>query len=89
MGSAIAIRLLERGHRLWLRDPDPGKIAPLVAKGAVAAPSAAALTSEADYVITSLNTAEIVERVVFGPDGIAGGAASDALLIDMSSIDPR
>ncbi len=89
MGSAIATRLLERGHRLWLRDPDPGKTAPLVAKGAVAAPSAAALTSEADYVITSLNTAEIVERVVFGPDGISGGATSDALLIDMSSIDPK
>jgi len=89
MGSAIATRLLERGHRLWLRDPDPGKTAPLVAKGAVAAASAAALTSEVNYVITSLNTAEIVERVVFGPDGIAGGATSDALLIDMSSIDPK
>ena len=89
MGSAIATRLLERGHRLWLRDPDPGKTAPLVAKGAVAAPSAAALTSEADYVITSLNTAEIVERVVFGPDGIAGGAGSNSLLVDMSSIDPK
>ena len=89
MGSAIATRLLERGHRLWLRDPDPAKTAPLVAKGAVAAASAAALTSEVDYVITSLNTAEIVERVVFSPDGIAGDAASDALLIDMSSIDPK
>jgi len=89
MGSAIATRLLERGHRLWLRDSHADKIAPLVAKGAVATATAAALAREVDYVITSLNIAEIVERVVFGPDGIAGGAASDALLIDMSSIDPR
>lgn len=89
MGSAIATRLLERGHRLWLRDPDASKLAPLVARGAVAAASVATLVSEVDYVITSLNTAEIVERVIFGPDGIAGAAASDALLIDMSSIDPK
>ena len=89
MGSAIATRLIERGHRLWLRDPDPAKTAPLVAKGAVAAPSAAALAAEVDYVVTSLNTAEIVERVVFGPEGIAAGAAPGKLLIDMSSIDPQ
>jgi 2-hydroxy-3-oxopropionate reductase len=89
MGSAIATRLLERGHRLWLRDANVGKTAPLVARGAVATASPAALAREVDYVITSLNIAEIVERVVFGPDGIAGAAASGTLLIDMSSIDPR
>ena len=89
MGSAIATRLLERGHRLWLRDADPAKTGPLVASGAVAAPSAAALAAEVDYIVTSLNTAEIVERVVFGPEGIAAGAAPGKLLIDMSSIDPQ
>ena len=76
MGSAIATRLLERGHRVWLRDPDPAKTGPLVASGAVAAPSAAALAAEVDYIVTSLNTAEIVERVVFGPEGIAAGASA-------------
>lgn len=89
MGSAIATRLLERGHRLWLRDADPHKTAPLVARGAVAIPSAAALAQEVDYVITSLNTAEIVERVAFGADGVAAAAGSGKLLIDMSSIDPK
>ena len=89
MGSAIATRLLERGHRLWLRDADAAKTGPLVASGAVAAPSAAALAAEVDYIVISLNTAEIVERVVFGPEGIAAGAAPGKLLIDMSSIDPQ
>ena len=55
MGSAIATRLLERGHRLWLRDANVGKTAPLVARGAVATASAAELAREVDYVITSLN----------------------------------
>ena len=89
MGSAIATRLIARGHRLRLRDPDPARTAPLVEKGAVAAPSAAALAAEADFVVTSLNTAAIVERVVFGPEGIAAGAGPGKLLIDMSSIDPQ
>ena len=37
--------------------------------------AAATLAAEVDYIVISLNTAEIVERVVFGPEGIAAGAA--------------
>lgn len=89
MGSAIASRLLECGHSLTLYDADPAKIAPFLARGAGAADSAAALTRSSDSVITSLNTAAIVEAVVFGPGGVRDGAAPDKLLIDMSSIDPQ
>ena len=89
MGTAIATRLLERGHELTVRDADPAKLAPLVARGARAAGTGADLAREVDYVVASLNTAEIVERVVFGPEGVAAGAGSGKLLIDMSSIDPQ
>ena len=89
MGTAIATRLLERGHELTVRDADPAKLAPLVARGARAAGTGADLAREVDYVVASLNTADIVERVVFGPDGVAAGAGSGKLLIDMSSIDPK
>ena len=89
MGTAIASRLLERGHELTVRDANPAKLAPLVARGARAAGTGADLAREVDYVVASLNTAEIVERVVFGPEGVAAGAGSGKLLIDMSSIDPK
>jgi 2-hydroxy-3-oxopropionate reductase len=89
MGTAIATRLLERGHELTVRDADPARLAPLVARGVRAAATGAELAREVDYVIASLNTADIVERVVFGPDGVAAGAGSGKLLIDMSSIDPK
>jgi 2-hydroxy-3-oxopropionate reductase len=89
MGTAIATRLLERGHELTVRDADPARLAPLVARGARAAGTGAELAREVDYVVASLNTADIVERVVFGPDGVAAGAGSGKLLIDMSSIDPK
>jgi 2-hydroxy-3-oxopropionate reductase len=88
MGSAIAARLLECGHRLWVYDLDMQKIATLVAKGATFAATAACATAEADFVILSLNHADIVRKAVFGTDGVAEQASTSKLLIDMSSIDP-
>ncbi|WP_341992073.1 NAD(P)-dependent oxidoreductase [Azorhizobium sp. AG788] len=89
MGGAIATRLLARGHQLILRDMDPAKLAPLLAQGAVAAASVPELVGQVDVITTSLNTAEIVEVVVFGPEGIATAARAGQTLIDMSSIDPK
>jgi 2-hydroxy-3-oxopropionate reductase len=88
MGTAIAGRLLESGATVHLYDPVPEKCAPLVARGAVAAGLASAASAPAQFVITSLNSAEIVERAVFGPDGVAAAGSPEKLLVDMSSIDP-
>jgi 2-hydroxy-3-oxopropionate reductase len=87
MGSAIAGRLLDSRVTLHLYDRNAAAMAPLVARGAIAADSARAATASADHVIISLNSAAIVEQAVFGPDGVAQAAAPDKLLIDMSSID--
>ncbi|GAM05102.1 NAD(P)-dependent oxidoreductase [Novosphingobium sp. MBES04] len=87
MGSAIAGRLLETGAGLTLYDRDSTRCDELVAKGARLAANAAEATGAADFVITSLNSADIVESAVFGPDGIAEAATSDKILFDMSSID--
>ncbi|KTQ95893.1 6-phosphogluconate dehydrogenase [Aureimonas ureilytica] len=89
MGSAIAGRFLQTGHSVTLRDRDAEKTAPLAAKGAGVADSAKALMEACDVVILSLNTAEIVEAVVFGADGLAAHARGGVLLIDMSSTDPK
>ena len=88
MGSAIATRLIERGFVVQVFDLDTEKVAALVADGAVAATSVAAATASSDFTILSLNHANIVRAVVFGPDGVAVAASADKLLIDMSSIDP-
>ncbi|MTH98876.1 NAD(P)-dependent oxidoreductase [Roseibium sp. RKSG952] len=88
MGSAIGTRLLETGNTLTVFDLDPEKVAVLVAKGAKAGASAAQAASSSDTVVTSLNSARIVEAAVFGTDGVADGAREGTLVIDMSSIDP-
>ncbi len=88
MGSAIASRLIERGQAVTVFDLDQAKVAALTHKGAKAATSAAGATRANDFVILSLNHAEIVRAVVFGENGVAEGATAAKLLIDMSSIDP-
>ena len=89
MGSAIATRLLECGAAVTVFDLDAVKVAALVEKGAQAAASIAAATSSSDFIILSLNHANIVRSVVFGNDGVASAGCASKLLIDMSSIDPK
>jgi 2-hydroxy-3-oxopropionate reductase len=89
MGGAIGARLAATGTPLAVFDLDPGKVAALVAVGAAAAPSAAEAARGAQAVILSLNAPRIVRAAVFGPGGVAEGAAKGTLIIDMSSIDPE
>lgn len=88
MGGAIGARLVQTGTALAVFDLDPEKRAALVAQGAQAASSGADAAQGAAAVILSLNSAKIVEAAVFGPGGVAEGAAAGTLIIDMSSIDP-
>ncbi|MEY4762215.1 MAG: hypothetical protein RLZZ200_2071 [Pseudomonadota bacterium] len=87
MGSAIAGRLLDTGATVHVFDPDAAKRAALVARGATDAASARDAAASAEFVLTSLNSADIIERAVFGPGGVAEAADASRLLVDFSSID--
>ncbi len=89
MGHAIGTRLLATDHELAVFDLDSEKVQALVRPGAGAATSAADAVSDAEVVILSLNNATIVDEAVFGGGGVAEAAASDTLIIDMSSITPE
>jgi 2-hydroxy-3-oxopropionate reductase len=89
MGGAIGARLVATGTPLAVFDLDPAKVAVLVDMGATTAPTAAVAAAGARAVILSLNAPHIVRAAVFGPDGVAAGAAPGLLIIDMSSIDPE
>ncbi|HWU61309.1 MAG TPA: NAD(P)-dependent oxidoreductase [Ensifer sp.] len=89
MGSAIATRLLATGQIVTVFDLDAAKVAALVDKGAKAAASIAEAVQISDFVILSLNHADIVRKAVFGEKGVASAASAEKLLIDMSSIDPK
>ncbi|MEM1362071.1 MAG: NAD(P)-dependent oxidoreductase [Pseudomonadota bacterium] len=89
MGGAIGTRLAEQGVTLSVFDLDAAKVQLLVDKGALAVSSAAEAAAVSDYVITSLNSPKIVDIAVFGAGGVAEGAKTGTLIIDMSSIDPE
>lgn len=88
MGSAMARRLLRRERAVRVYDIRPTAVAELTQDGALTAESPALLAGSG-VVILSLNTANIVEQVVFGPDGVLSAAPDGVLMIDMSSIDPE
>ncbi|TPW30015.1 NAD(P)-dependent oxidoreductase [Martelella alba] len=88
MGTAIATRLIETGKKVVVFDLDKTRLALLTEKGATAAISVTQAATAADFVILSLNHADIVKAVIFGENGVAAVAAPEKMLIDMSSIDP-
>jgi 3-hydroxyisobutyrate dehydrogenase len=88
MGSAIALRLLEVGHEVWVWNRTPSKLEPLQRAGAKLAVTAAALAGAVEVIITILSNAETQVSVYDGADGLLAGAVAGKLVIDMSTVQP-
>ena len=73
MGSHMARRLIEAGHRVIVYDTRQEAIGNLAALGAVAARSPAEVADAAEIVMASLPTPDIVLKVATGPDGVIHG----------------
>jgi 3-hydroxyisobutyrate dehydrogenase len=63
-------------------------VPPLVAAGAAAGASPAAVTAASDIVLICVLHTEAVERCVFAADGVAATAAPGKILVDHSTADP-
>jgi 3-hydroxyisobutyrate dehydrogenase len=88
MGSAMTRRLLERGWKVTVWNLEPEAVPALVAEGAVAAATPAAVAAASDIVFLCVLHTEAVQSVVFGHDGVARSAGPDKVLVDHSTIDP-
>ena len=87
MGRPMAGHLLNGGHELFLhtRGTVPSELAE---KGGAACASGREVAKRADVVITMVPDTPDVEKVLFGPDGVAEGLSSGKTVVDMSSISP-
>ena len=85
MGAPMASRLVGHVDRLLVHDISPAAVAALVAKGAEAAGSAAALGTACEIVLTSLPTPPIVREAV--AEVVSGG--SPRIVCDLSTSGPR
>ncbi|MGA3057862.1 MAG: NAD(P)-binding domain-containing protein, partial [Candidatus Limnocylindrales bacterium] len=88
MGASMAANLLRAGAQLTVWNRTPGRAGPLLEMGARAAESAAAVAARSDVIVMCVSDTPDVEAALFGPGGIAEGAAPGCLVIDCSTISP-
>ncbi len=87
MGAPMARRLLAAGYEVHAYDNSAAALAELVESGARRAVSPRDVGERADVVFVSLPTPDIVQGVVLGSDGIAGGSRVRTI-VDLSTSGP-
>lgn len=88
MGLPMASNLVRKGFDVVGFDMDKSKIEALAQLGARAGTSIADTIKDAEVVVTMLPATRHVETVVLGDDGVLKHIKKDAVLMDMSTIDP-
>ena len=84
MGGPMASRLLAAGYQLTVCDVRQEAVNALVAKGARAAASPAAVASAVETLLVSLPDPAIVRKVLLGADGVVAGTKIKTVL-DLST----
>lgn len=88
MGGAMAANAKRAGFDVSAWNRTPGRAAELEEMGVHLRESPAAVAAASDIVVTMVSDTPDVEAVLFGPGGVAEGAASGSLVIDMSTVSP-
>lgn len=88
MGLPMASRLMDRGYGLTVFDIRGDAVQPLVTGGTRLAKSPAEVASEAETVLVSLPTPEVVREVALGANGIVKGSIVRTY-VDLSTTGPR
>ncbi len=86
MGKWMALNMLKAGFPMKVYDISPKAVKFLTDQGARAANSPADLAAQVDWLFLSLPDTEVVEKAIFGENGIAQGAKPGLVLIDLSTI---
>ncbi len=88
MGAAIALRLMEVGHKVTVWNRSADKVKPLADAGATVAATPAELAAKSEAIITILTDAAAIDAVYSGPSGLLSGDVAGKLFIDMSTVQP-
>src|SRR6201999_3461309 len=84
MGGPMAERLADAGHRLVIFDTNEAAVRPLIARGATLAKSALDVANQAEVVMASLPTPDIVRQAIIRPGGAIDGTRIRSF-VDLSS----
>ena len=88
MGGAMALRLLELGHPVFVRDVDAAREAVAQQHGATPCPSPADLARRCSVVIVAVVDAAQTDAVLFGGDGAAAALGAGSCVVLCPTIAP-
>lgn len=88
MGAAMAANLARAGFQVTAWNRTPGRAPELAELGVEVAANPAAAAADAEIVVVCVSDTPDVEAVLFGQDGVVGGARAGTLIVDCSTIAP-
>jgi len=89
MGGNMVENLQKRGFELHVMDLNKDAVAAVIARGnASEASSAKELAAASDIIMLCVTTSAVVEKLVYGDDGILAGVKEGAVLIDFGTSIP-
>jgi len=88
MGRPMALNLIKAGHALRVHGRRPESMRLLEQAGATACACAVDAARGSQVTFTMVSDTPDVEQVIFGPNGVAEGAAAGSIVVDMSTISP-
>ena len=88
MGGNMVENLQNRGYELHVMDLDKEAVARFVTRGASEASSGKELAAASDIIMLCVTTSAVVEKLVYGDDGILAGVKEGAVLIDFGTSIP-
>ena len=87
MGGGMAANLIKAIGTLHVHDPFPAAAEPLIAAGAIAHDSPAALAAECDLIFLCLPFSPEVQTVMFGDNGVASAGQKNLTVVDTTTLD--
>lgn len=88
MGAGLVRNLATKGQAVRCFDLDPARIDRMAGFGAVPAASAREAAEGASVLALCVTTAEAVEAILFGPDGVADLLPAGAIVLDHTTVNP-
>jgi len=88
MGAAMAANLARAGFHVSAWNRTPGRAPELANLGVETAANPAEAAADAEIVMICVSNTPDVEAVLFGQDGVVGGARAGTLVVDCSTIAP-
>ena len=88
MGAAMAANLARGGFQVAAWNRTPGRAPELAKLGVETAANPAEASADAEVVVICVSNTPDVEAILFGQDGVVGGARAGTLIIDCSTIAP-